>query len=346
MKYGITFHPGWWHKYAGIDFSRDFFENAEYRLDCDVKMRKTLYDVFGKYGIGEKHPEKRPILGSDLIAAGYLYSELAGCRVVYSDDDSPQVICLGLSEDDLSSYKIGDFTAHPLYKNMTEQAEYLRSAYGRVIPCVNLMGIQNIALDLMGQELFMAYYSVPDETNALLSAITDMSIKIGKYFKNLSQSVSGGVTAIVDQVMPECYLTSNCSVEMLSNDLYEEFLLKYDQKLADTFSCFGVHHCGQTMEHVAEGYAKLKNLAFAEVGAGSDVAFVRKTLPNVFFNARYSPVTIKNESRDEIFAKVRSLKLSGGIKTSISCVGIDAQAPIENIADFLEACEEVSKERI
>ena len=93
MQYDITFHPSWWHKNVGICFSQEFFDDPGYRMECDIKMRKALYERFGAYGIGEKDPKKRPLLGTNLLAAGYLYSELMGCEILYKEDNSPQVIC-------------------------------------------------------------------------------------------------------------------------------------------------------------------------------------------------------------------------------------------------------------
>ena len=141
--------------------------------------------------------------------------------------------------------------------------------------------------------------------------------------------------------MPDCYLTSNCSAEMISNDLYTKFVLPLDQRLTDTFGSFGIHHCGKTMEHVAQGYSKVKGLTFAEVGAGSDLAYVRSVFPTLPLNARYSAVNLKHESREEIEANVRILYTSGKGEEghlSISCVGIDSNTPDENVRWFLEAC--------
>lgn len=81
MRYDITFHPSWWHKNAGVDFTQEFFDDPRYRMECDVRMRKTLYEHFGDYGIGDKEPKRRPLLGTDLLAAGYLHSEILGCRI-------------------------------------------------------------------------------------------------------------------------------------------------------------------------------------------------------------------------------------------------------------------------
>lgn len=342
IKYDITFHPSWWHKNADIQFTQDFFDEPEYRMECDVKMRKTLYEHFGDFGIGEKEPAKRPLLGTDLLAAGYLHSQLMGCDIIYQPDNSPQVVCRELDEEQIKEIKAPDLAQSPVWQATQKQIDYLTDKYGRVEPYVNLMGVQNIAMDLMGQELFMAYYEDEDAIHGLLREITKLSIDVGQRFRALSDDISGGVTAIVRQTVPGCYLTSNCSVEMVSQAQYEEFLLPYDIELANAFGSYGIHHCGQTMEHVVEGYAKVPHLYFAEVGAGSDIAAVRRVLPETYLNARVSPAALATMSDDETQAEVRRLYEGGrdaaGEHLSISCVGIDKNMPDENIRSFLKAC--------
>lgn len=344
MKYDITFHPKWWYKNAGIHFTRDFFDDPEYRMECDVKMRKCLYEHFGKYEIGEKSPEKRPLLGSDLLAAGYLYSQLMGCEIIYEEDNSPQVVCMGRDEDSIDDLKAPDLDNSPIWQATRKQIDYLTEHYGRVESHINLQGIQNIAMDIMGQELMVSYYTNPEDVENLLSQITKMTIDIGKRLKKVSPALSAGVTAIVKQTVPECYLTSNCSVEMISNDLYEEFLLPHDRLLAKTFPYFGIHHCGQTMEHVVDGYSKIPELVFAEVGAGSDMKKVREKLPNVFLNARYSPARLMTASYEEMEAEIQALVRDGNNpagQISISCVGIDGEATDTQILNFLDICSKL-----
>lgn len=342
MKYDVTFHPSWWHKNVGIDFTQDFFDDPEYRMDCDVRMRRALYDHFGAYGLGEKDPQKRPLLGTDLLAAGYLHSQIMGCDIIYQADNSPQVVCRKIDAEEIAGIHAPKLEESPVWQATQKQIDYLLEKYGRVEPYVNLMGIQNIALDLLGEDIFMAYYDEEEEVSRLLGEITDLSIEIGQRFRRLSDDISGGVTAIVRQTVPECYLTSNCSVEMVSNAQYEEFLLQWDQKLADAFGSFGIHHCGQSMEHVVEGYAKVRGLTFAEVGAGSDIAAVRAALPDIHLNARVSPVSLMTMDDRQIEELVRSLyengKAADGEKISISCVGIDKDVTDERICAFLKAC--------
>lgn len=344
MKYDITFHPSWWYKNAGISFLRDFFDEPEYRMDCDIKMRRTLYEHFGDYGLGEKNPPKRPLLGSDLLAAGYLHSQIVGCKVIYAEDSSPQVLCRNLNEEEIADIKAPDLNTNPVWKNTQRQIEYLLDKYGHVETYINLMGIQNIAMDLMGEQALIAYYSAPDEIESLLGEITKLSVDIGKRLKKLSNDISGGVTSIVRKTISENYLTSNCSVEMISNELYEEFLLKYDQELADNFGSFGIHHCGQTMEHVTAGYSKIRGLRFAEVGAFSNIRQVREQLPEVFLNARYSPARLMNASAEDVKKEVQNLVEEGNNEAnqlSVSCVGLDHNITDMQVRNFLDACKSV-----
>ena len=64
----VTFHPSWWYKHAGVEFDEKFWFDADYRVAADRRMRRTLYEYFGEFGLGEKDPQARPILFSDLLA--------------------------------------------------------------------------------------------------------------------------------------------------------------------------------------------------------------------------------------------------------------------------------------
>ena len=64
FPFDVTFHPSWWHKHAGIDFSQRFFDDPEYRIEADKAMRRCLFEKFGDFGLGEENPQDRPLLGS------------------------------------------------------------------------------------------------------------------------------------------------------------------------------------------------------------------------------------------------------------------------------------------
>jgi hypothetical protein len=345
IPHDVTFHPKWWHNNAGVSFNKDFFYNTNYRIEADICMRKVLYEKFGDFGLGEKEPSPRPILGSDLIASGFLHSELLGCNVRYSDDNPPEVLCRNMKEEDALRLEVPDLDKSELWQMVQKQIDWLLAEYGTVYSCINLMGVQNIALDLRGSELYIDYYSNPEVAHHLLKVCTELSIEVGKRLGKVSRTVSTGVTSIVGKTVPDVYLTSNCSVEMVSLRKYRDFLLPYDNRLAECFPVFGIHHCGKTMEHVVDGYREVKNLKFAEAGAFSDVGQVRKKLPEVFLNARYSPVKLKEAPFKEIREDIAAIVQAGAPLNllSISCVGIDDTVPDEQVRNFLMVCGDIGK---
>lgn len=343
IQVDITFHPSWWHKNVGVCFDQDFFYNPDYRISADIKMRQVLFDKFGDLGMFENHPLPRPILGSDLIASGFLYSEILGCEVRYSKNNPPEVLCKNMNDLDIEKLKAPVLDNSEVWQKIEKQIEHLTNRFGYVEPNINLMGIQNIALDLRGSELFIDYHEKPELAHHLLKICTELSIDIGSRFAKLNKVVSGGVTAIVKKTMPDTYITSNCTVEMISLETYKEFLLPFDKKLSEAFKPFGIHHCGKTMEHIVDGYKLIEDLAFAEVGAFSDIGYVRKQLPNAFLNARYSPVKLKDVSDKELKSDI--IKMIAAEKPydelSVSCVGIDSEVSDEQVRKFLIVCKEM-----
>ena len=339
-KYDVVFHPRWWRERAGVDMGEGFWNDPETRIAADMKMRAALYRLFGGHGLGTERPAPRPLVGTDLLASGWFASALLGCGVAFAADQPPQVLCRNLDDAGAASLEKPDFDASPVWQSLQRQLDYLQRAYGHVETHLNLMGVQNVAMDLRGEELFVDYYGEDSPADHLLEVCCDTLLEIGRRLRAYSARLSSGVTSIMALVAPEVYLTSNCSVEMISLRQYRERLLPHDRRLALAFPPFGVHHCGQTMEHVADGYAQLPHLRFVEAGAGSDLRQVADRLPgDVLINARYSPVALARQTPADIAAKVAEIRaLVPGPRLSISCVGIDDSVPDDRVGAFLDAC--------
>lgn len=343
MRYHVAFHPSWWHDRIGIDFSESFWTDPQTRIAADVQMRRHLYDQFGQFGLGEKDSQPRPLLGSDLLACGYLPDQILGCQVRFAPDDSPQVVCAQLDEDACFALEAPDFDQNPIWQDTQRQINWLLDHYGHIESHINLCGVQNLALDLRGQELFLDYYDEESPAQHLLEVCYQTVRELCRRLYALTPHISGGVSNIVEQVLPQVLLHSNCSVEMVSEATYIEQLLPYDCRLAEEFPVYGIHHCGQTMEHVVGGYAKVPNLRFAEVGAGSDLEKVARVLPeSVLLNARYSPVKLATVSDADLYAELKEMtRIVPGSRLSISCAGIDKSVPDHRIAQFCAYCKEL-----
>lgn len=346
MRYDVAFHPSWFYKHAGVDFSQPFWDNEEVRMKADCEMRRCVWEKFGKFGLGEENPQPRPLLGSDNLACGYLFSEILGCEIRYAKNDSPQVVCANLDDDAAFELQVPDFDKSEVWQRTQKQIDALMAKFGRVDSFINLMGVQNLALDLRGSDLFVDYFDEESPAAHLLEVACETMLEGGKRLYAVSPFVSAGVTNVVRHVCPDVFLTSNCSVEMVSLDTYEETLLPYDTKLAQAFPVFGIHHCGQTAEHVAAGYAKVPNLKFLESGAGSDLAKVRDIMPeSVLINQRVSPVSLSGKSDAEILKEVQGYaEIIPTKRLSVSIAGIDANVPDDRVAAFLAACQETLKD--
>ena len=132
---------------------------------------------------------------------------------------------------------------------------------------------------------------------------------------------------------------------MISNETYEEFLLQREIELAKQLQPYGIHHCGNNMHNVAEGYSKVKDACFFDVGWGADIAYCRSKIPDAFFNIRLSPVKIKTCAPEEVEADMINLLENAGDLSNlgICCINMDYGTPDENVARIFEIAERYRK---
>ena len=87
----IVLSPSWWYRHEGITFDEDYFYHPARRVEDERRMEKVLFDRWGQYGLGGDRDKDLPCVGAVHLAAGYLTSEILGCRVTYADAEPPQV---------------------------------------------------------------------------------------------------------------------------------------------------------------------------------------------------------------------------------------------------------------
>jgi uroporphyrinogen-III decarboxylase len=323
---GVGFYPDWWHKNYGISYGREYYFDADYRVDCQAKMQKKLYERFGDVGLGNKEPEPKPMITFGMV----MLPSIFGCEAIFKDDALPWAMPLNLSKQECDKLTIPDLATSSPMKEMLEQISHLKSKYGRVVGDINTTGVQNLALKLRGDEFYIDMYEDPEFCHRLLKFCAQSAIALWKLVYPLTGSGAADVTPMCD---PGIYCVANCTVEQISGDTYLEFGLPYDNMLAESLHPFGIHHCG-SLDAVAEHYAKVKNLVFMEAGFGTDFARARRLMgPDVAFNARISPVLMKNGSPQEIEAAVKDAIAQGAPleNYSIDTVGLTHGVPDENV---------------
>lgn len=335
---GVGFYPDWFYKHYGISFGREYYFDPETRVKARMEIDKRLYERFGDVGLGDPDPGPKPLITFGMVMLPAIF----GCEIVFKDDALPWAIPLNLSEQEVMKLEVPDIFNSPPMTDMIKQIGYLKDRYGKVVGDINITGVQNLALKIRGDQLYYDYYENPGLCHHLLKICTDCIIQLFQFIYKITGTGAMDVTPMCD---PRLFVIPNCTVEQISLKAYEEFILAYDNQVADACHPLGIHHCGSVNE-VLDGYAKVRHLEFIEIGFGSDVKRTRKVFgPRVAVNARISPVLMKNGTPGEVEAEVRSLIDQGAPLSnfSIDTVGLTYGTPDENVKATLRTAREYGK---
>lgn len=334
----IVFHPSWWFKNAGITFDEDFYYHPLKRVEAEKKMEREIYERFGQYGLGQGWENDLPLIGAVHNAAGYLVSEMLGCKVLYQENAAPQVIPAG---QDQLHVDLGQAFKSPVYRKFSNLQESLKTKYGYLAGDVNWGGVLNIALDLVGEKVFMDFFSSPEATKREFLEIANVIETFVDGVARQTGTSSISVNRNVRHIEKPVFLHSECSHTMISTEQYEEFLLPVDLEWSRKYRPFGIHYCGNDPHRYAETFARIENLDFLDVGWGGDVKKLRKFLPNTFLNLRLDPVTIRNYSQEELSNTITRLVNDSANPwlTGICCINMDDQVEDSTIHTIFRTVE-------
>ncbi|NIA29641.1 MAG: hypothetical protein GWP06_06975 [Actinobacteria bacterium] len=338
----IVLAPEWWNKHTGITFDPDFFFHPARRIDDEQKMEKTLYERWGKYGLGLNKNRKNPQVGAVHLASGFLLSEMLGCDVEYTDNHPPQVI--SSRKDDLTLDVDAAFKSAP-FKKFENMLDALKKSFGYLTGDVNWGGILNIALDMRSENIFLDMMMQPQESKIYFHKIAKVIEKFTLGLAAETGTTSISVNRNVRHLKYPIFLHSECSHTMISTEDYARFLMEFDLQWSERIRPFGIHYCGSDPHRHAENFAKIPNLDFLDVGWGGDLKILRKHLPNAFLNIRLSPVEIAKQSADEIRETITRLVSDSAnpYLTGVCCINMDDKVSDEKITAIFETVEELRK---
>lgn len=337
----IVLAPQWWYKNTGMTFDEDYFYHPLKRIEAERKMEQVLYDRFGRYGLGLAKDKNLPQVGAVHLAAGFLLSEMFGCRVEYKPDAPPQVIPLSL--DDISRLDIDSVYRSPAYKKMLRLIDALQTRHGSITGDINWGGVLNIALDIRGQALFMDMFDRPAAVKEFFNKIAAVLDRFTAYIQSQTGTSSISVNRTVHFFKRPLFLHSECSHTMISVEDYQTFLMDIDRQWSQTRRPFGIHYCGSDPDRYAETFAGIPHLDFLDVGWGGDIRKLREHLPDTFLNIRLSPVEITDMDEAGIRQTIiDSVSQSGNpALTGICCINMDEKVGDEKIRAIFETADEL-----
>jgi Uroporphyrinogen decarboxylase (URO-D) len=338
----VVFHPNWWNKNYGIIFQKDFFFDPAVRVENDFLMRKYLMNRFPDLDLVDGEIKHRPVVGATLLAAGYLISAILGCEIKYFDDAPPEVIPKNLNDEQISALKPINIFKTLTMQELLRMIDQLEQKFGYLEGDINWEGVQNVALNLRGQQLFLDYLTNPQLAINLLEVVNDTIIQFLEFMRQRIGSTSLSVNRIIRQVEPALALHSNCTVTMISPDQYRQFLFKYDRQMSEKFSPYGIHYCGNNMHVMCYEFAKLRQVCFYDVGWGSDVQRCREALPDKFLSLRLNPVRMLTEPSEVIKKDIEKLLSHAGDlrKVGLCCINMDYGTPDDNILKIFQVANE------
>ncbi len=338
----IVFHPSWWNRHAGITFDEDFFYHPARRVEAERRMEQVLYERFGDLGLGEDRDRDLPVIGAIHNAAGFLVSEMLGCRVDYLEDAPPQVICA--NRPDLALDAEAAFRS-PAARRLRTLIDALKTKFGFVVGDVNWAGLLNLALDLRGQAVFLDMEDRPDEARGYFRRIAAVLERFTGEIARETGTTSISVNRTVRHFPESIYLHSECALTMISAAHYDAFIRPIDEVWSRRHRPFGVHYCGADPHRYAETLAGLPRLDFLDVGWGGDVAALRARLPETFLNIRLSPVEIVDWTAGRIREIVTGLvRAAGGAeRTGVCCINMDDRVTDDKIRAIFETVFDLRK---
>ena len=335
---GVGFYPDWFWDHYGVSFNRNYYFNPETRIEARMEIDKRLHERFGDVGLGDPDPKPKPLITFGMVMLPAIF----GCEIVYKDDALPWAMPLNLSEDEVMRLQVPDLLNTWPMTEVLRQIDYLKGKYGRVVGDINTTGVQNLALKLRGDQLYIDYFENPKLCHHLLKVCTESIIQL---FRTVYQITGTGAIDVTPMCDPKLFVLPNCTVEQISRETYERFVLPYDNRLADACHPVGIHHCG-SVNQVLEGYAKVHHLDFIEIGFGSDVKRARQVFgPKVAVNARINPVLMKNGAPQDVENEVKRLITEGAPlhNFSIDTVGLTYGTPDENVKAARRTAAEYGK---
>jgi hypothetical protein len=330
----VVFHPNWWHQNYELSFDRDFFYQPEQRVWQEQRMRQLLYDRFGDVGLGQKDAPRRPIIGPILMGSGYIVQEILGCEVKYAANANPWVLPRHLTDAEAWALQAPEnIEATPPMRHLLALMAALESKFGALQGDVPLHSIINVAIDLRGQQYFIDLIENPELVRHLHQVIAQTIFEVGRRVKARTGSVAISINRSIASFNPAIFTIPNCSLQMISPQMYRDHLLEFDAWLGRQLAPLGFHHCGDNAHKFAPHYAEA-GAVYLDVGWGSDVAACRAALPEAWLSLRMNPVRMLTATPEQAAADVEGLLQAHGApwrRVAVCCINMDAGTPDEAI---------------
>jgi len=327
----IGFTPKWYRTALGIDFGEKWHSDPVYRRQSRIEMYNELNIRFPFTPIGRMDGDSIDILtgtyGASVIAAIY------GIPIKYDDEQWPTSEHQYLSEEETEKLTPPDLDQNNFFLSLMEQVDWIGEHENKIVGFMNWQGILNNAQRLRGQDIFMDMYLAPERTKHLFDCVCTTMIEAAKRLHNKQKSY--------DDIL-SFFTISNCLVNMVDPQLYREFLLPFDKRIAQSFEVIGIHNCAWSASPYLDHYKEVPGVAYIDMGIDSDLEKARALFPEPRRAIMYTPMDIANKSHREFQSDLEQIAKDYG-PCDIVAADIESGTPDSKVIDFIELCDKTSK---
>lgn len=313
----VTFSPAWWDaQYCAepgrrVDMStvggrqEDGRRRHEFLLrrygDVDLAGLRGVKDAYRRMGTEDYGTVMLPGLLGCRVAKkdGYWWAEEAN----YTDE---QLMALTVPDP---------ATTYP-FTLALEHLESIEAAVGRenlVNPyeTVNIQGPLNIAMKLRGEQFLVDMLEAPALAHRALEVSTQMVERVTDFLRQRFGPL---------QVRHDYgYCIAHCPLVMVSPALYEDFILPYENRLAERTEfvtgrsdAFELHHCTSVIDPYLSAYRKVRHLSKIDGGdLATDFRRVKRELPGVRLDVNVDSFRIRFQGLDDFLRDVQGLQDAG-----------------------------------
>ncbi|MEA3453371.1 MAG: uroporphyrinogen decarboxylase family protein [Candidatus Caldatribacteriota bacterium] len=333
MRVSLGFVPAWFYQRCGVDFTERWHQDPFYRYNSLVKMKKELCKAFPSISYWSEDYKDDLATISGCYGA-YVIPKVFGFFLLYKKDRWPEI---DKNKEKLSVKEVEELnTNNILSSSFTEeifhQMDIIEAEWGKIHGYLNWQGVLNNAFHLRGENIFTDFYDKPDLVHHFLSVITDVIIRLTQKVQKRQRKSGFYVNH---------FCVSNCTVNMVSPQIYREFLLPYDKKIAESsFERFGMHTCNWNITPYLEEIKKIPKVGYLDMGIMSDMKKVKKMFPGARRAVMYSPVRLQEASLNEIKKDMEKIynELS---PCDIVMADIQATTSDERVNELLQICRDL-----
>lgn len=330
VEFGFT--PKWYQQHLDIDFSEHWHEAPVYRGETVTAMRLELRKRFPDIPIAGDFENMSPV-NLDGVYGGLLVAKIFGIPVEYYKDNWPATTHAYLSEEVIDKMSCPVLNESPVIDALMKQMDEIEKEAGKIHGYLNWQGVLNNAYRIRGPEILTDLIVNPGLARHLFEVIAETMIQ-GMRLVYARQAATG--------VQINHATVSNCLVNMVSPEQYQEFLLPYDRRISEAFPRFGVHNCAWNVDPYIESYATLTPLDYVDMGLHSNFSKARELFPDTRRAVMYTPMDLLNKSPETLRSDLTRIFQELG-PCDIVMADIEAGTPDERVQEFWAMAQEISR---